>query len=199
MTFQKGYKHPAWKGGVKKDKEYQRQYNIEYMKKYYPLNKEKISERGKKYYRLNKERIAIVTKKYRQENREKIKERSKQYYQKNRDKCLNRYSSGWIYYFNKRNPNPKCEICEKELRYFSRQRGQKAQDSICVNFDHKKNGLPIKQCPSHWIRSHRPSIENIAIWEFCNFGVLCNRCNIMLPTENRKKWIEKATQYIFKH
>ena len=97
------------------------------------------------------------------------------------------------YFLKKTNEIPSCEICGKILKYFSGDRKES------VHFDHKKINLPIKGIPSHWLASHKPISENISIWESCNFGILCRRCNLLLITENRRNWLEKAIQYINKN
>ena len=97
------------------------------------------------------------------------------------------------YFFSKDNKLPKCEICGKILKYFSGIRKESA------HFDHKKTDLPIKGSPSHWLLSHEPTSKNISIWESCNFGILCRRCNLLLITKKRKKWLEKAIQYVNKN
>ena len=96
----------------------------------------------------------------------------------------------WILFLSK---NPKCEICGKKLQYLS----GNFLDS--VHFDHRNEGKEkIKGHPSNWLSFHSQTPENSKIWQSCNFGVLCNKCNRMLPTYNRKKWLEKVIRYVKK-
>jgi hypothetical protein len=83
-----------------------------------------------------------------------------------------------------------CQICGKII-FFNR---KNSINAIC--FDHKKNNLPIKVHPSSWLNSCRRNIKNEKIWKSCNFGMLCNRCNRFLPTNNRKIFVEKLNGYV---
>ena len=76
---------------------------IEYSKKYYIDNKDRISNRMKEYYIANKEEIKEQVKQYKLKNKDKLKESSKQYYidniehfqeyqKKNKDR-INKYVS----------------------------------------------------------------------------------------------------------
>jgi len=119
-----------------------------------------------------------------------------EYYQNNKDKVKKvkvRYKLktklSWVKFFPKQ---PSCSICKKPLEYYS---GDK---KTCVTFDHHRNGLKINK-PSNWLRSHPPTPHNIKIWESCNFGILCHQCNKMIPTENRKDWIDSAYNYVHKN
>ena len=99
----------------------------------------------------------------------------------------------WLDYLLRKNPNPKCEICGKSLIYLS---GKHIES---VNFDHRQNNISqIFKKPSNWFSFHTFTPENIKIWEQCNFGILCLRCNTALPTDNRKEWLEKVWKYVFK-
>lgn len=88
-------------------------------------------------------------------------------------------------------PNPVCEICGKNLKYFSGNR------KTTVNFDHKYKNTPIKEFPSDWLRTNKPVEENLLKWKKSNFGILCNKCNRFLITDNRKKWIVSVVKYVF--
>ena len=92
----------------------------------------------------------------------------------------------WLSYLPK---NPKCEICNKRLYYSSKDINKR------VYFDHKKENLPIQIKPSIWLIRHYPTTENILIWQSCNFGILCNSCNILLPLKHRGQWLKKALIY----
>ena len=62
-----------------------KQYNHEYMNKYYPEHKEKFKESAKKYYEDNKEDILIKRKIYAEKNRDAISIRNKESYSKNKE------------------------------------------------------------------------------------------------------------------
>ena len=73
------------------------------------------------------------------------------------DKC----KKEWAKYFEKI-PNPKCQICGKILTFLP-------NNQNTVHFDHKKDNLPIKLSPSHFIRINLPTPEKIHLWELCDF------------------------------
>ncbi len=97
--------------------------------------------------------------------------------------------SEWKLYFNKINPEPKCEICQKDLQYFS------GKNFTSVNFDHRKETKIIVN-PCQWLTSHHPIKKYIKIWEDSDFGILCLICNKMLPTKDRLEWIKAVLKYI---
>ncbi len=79
---------------------------------------------------------------------------------------------------------PSCEVCQCSLKWDQ------------VIFDHRHGGTaPIKGKPSNWLRSHWCDDQNIAIWQASDFGVLCNRCNVNLPTKGRLDWLRNALDY----
>jgi len=85
--------------------------------------------------------------------------------------------------------DPKCEICNKKLKYLSGKR-QKS-----VYFDHKTSNFK-KILPFGWLINHSPfKQKNIKQWKIFNFGILCNRCNLILPQRNRRKWLNNAMRY----
>lgn len=86
--------------------------------------------------------------------------------------------------------NPQCEICRKNLEYASGKIGTN------VIFDHKTSDIFIRTAPTSWLSTHKPSKENIEIWKSCDFGILCSRCNLSLPTKKRKEWFYRIKDYI---
>ena len=64
------------------------EYQKEYQKQRYKLNKEKIQEYYKQYHEINKEKIQEYNKQYNKINKEKILEQKKQYYEMNKAKIL---------------------------------------------------------------------------------------------------------------
>lgn len=95
----------------------------------------------------------------------------------------------WATYFPK---EMFCEICGVSL-YFN-----KKDKMHSVHFDHinKETEKIIWLCPGQWLRHHPCTLANIEIWESCNFGKLCHRCNAFLPTENREEYLLKVMKYV---
>ena len=88
----------------------------------------------------------------------------------------------------------KCSICNKKLEFNGLNR------RISVVFDHKNRGKePIKYKPSNWLRSHNKNSESVKIWKKSNFGILCRKCNMFLPTNinRRKKIVKRLIKYVF--
>lgn len=83
-----------------------------------------------------------------------------------------------------------CEICKKELFY----NGNNPKSSIA--FDHRIENCAIKVSPYDWLARHIFNEKHKKIWDSCNFGILCRRCNCAIPTKNRKEWLMKLTRYI---
>jgi hypothetical protein len=69
-------------------------------------------------------------------------------------------------------------------------------DMGIIHFDHRSGGTEaIDKTPRKWLKNHPPTIENIKIWESCDFGFLCIRCNQLLPTRNRVEFLKNALKY----
>lgn len=82
-----------------------------------------------------------------------------------------------------------CGICYSKI-YFHRRDAAKS-----IHFDHRHNGEePIKH-PSMWLSSHARTKENETLWHSCDFGMLCNTCNKMLPTKNRVDYLLRIMMY----
>ncbi len=102
----------------------------------------------------------------------------------------NQWETFFIQYYGK---EPLCEICGRKLKFMN---GKKRTECVC--FDHKKDELKIKNTPGMWIRKHYPNKKNIETFLDCDFGILCGRCNISLPTKNRKEWFKNVSNYVNK-
>jgi len=101
-------------------------------------------------------------------------------------KYKERYIQNWLQFFPK---HPVCEICKKKLIYFS---GNRAN---MVTFDHKRKVL-TNMTPYTWLLRHTPfKKKNITIWKKMSFGILCNICNVRVPTKSRIRWLKNALQY----
>ncbi len=143
---------------------------------------------------------------YHQKHKVRIKKIKALYYQKNKDKIMayhkkhekklalcakqlrERKMKSWEGYILKKT---KCQICNKII-YFN-QKDPKA----AIHFDHRNGKTLIRKNPTHWLINHYRTPENQRIWEKCNFGILCRKCNAHLPTENRKQYLKKVIKYVF--
>ncbi len=104
---------------------------------------------------------------------------------------INKYVEKWSIYLKARyGENPKCEICNKELQYFSNNNGNS------VHFDHTRPNVAIMIKPKTWLKSTPCIDDNIKIWESCSFGILCRNCNFRLPSLNREQWLDRVLKYI---
>jgi hypothetical protein len=83
----------------------------------------------------------------------------------------------------------KCELCGKDIFFVSKDK------STSIHFDHR-HGRNVIKLPGHWLRKHPLNKKNLAIWESCDFGMLCGTCNRTLPTDNRDEWFKNANRYI---
>lgn len=110
---------------------------------------------------------------------------------RNTQKRRFQYWLDWLeYLYEKFGRAPKCQVCRKELHW----RSDSYKGRACL--DHRMHGREKIQChPAKWLRSHRVSDENIAIFESCNFGILCVTCNSFLPTLGRKKFMRRLNKY----
>ena len=92
--------------------------------------------------------------------------------------------------------NPKCEVCGKELGFMTGHR----RDTVCFDRRHGE-GRFMKGTPSLFFKGS-PDAHKIVVFEREDFGILCNRCNLSLPSdlEERRKLAgkEKFAKYILK-
>ena len=152
---------------------------------YYIDHKEEIESQRKKISLERKKIREELRKQYYLEHKEEIDKRNKNRRLENKDRKKDRIRS-WINYFPK---EIFCEICAKKIFFNISNCG----DILC--FDHKHEYCKIKRSPTEWLKSHYMTEENKKIWESCDFGHLCNKCNLHLPTKNRKEWVKKAIEY----
>lgn len=91
--------------------------------------------------------------------------------------------------------HPKCQCCGIEMVWHS---GNKRAITNAVVFDHRNGGNePIKALQS-WLTGRDVNERNKSIILSCDFGVICRRCNTLLPTKNRVEWLNNARNYVRK-
>jgi hypothetical protein len=108
---------------------------------------------------------------------------------KNNYKNRSKWLASWLSYLCDVNPNPSCQVCGMKLTW------QSGDRKTSVFLDHRRGGEPIKGAPYAWMRSRPCTDQHRLVFESCDFGILCNVCNLRLPTDNRKIWLQKAIKY----
>lgn len=148
-----------------------------------PMSMEECLKRRRaanlRYYYRNKEKRITYAHQWKKKNPKK----TKLHKYDSRKKC----TESWEGYFPK---EAECKICGKKI-YFNQ-----GNRTLAISFDHKTGNEIIKDHPSSWLRNNLRSQESEKIWESCNFGILCNRCNRFLPTKNRKEFVKKILEYV---
>lgn len=117
------------------------------------------------------------------------KYRKRSSYQKDRRERLKRI---WNDFFKQiYGKTLKCQVCGKNLNW------EGPRNSV-VCWDHRNgHGLYSKKSGPSEFRNLSFSEKNKNAFLKENYGVLCVRCNMRLPTENRKDWMRKAVIYVF--
>lgn len=154
-------------------------------KEYYENNKEKILKQKKEYYENNKEKILEQQKEYRENNKEKINKQQKEYYENN---YVRRWCSSTINKHKNRSyivnitfdelynivkDKPSCEICGKELEWYSTGKGKTT--NLSPSLDRKNNENEINK-------------DNISI--------LCYKCNAKKNSESIEENVIWCKQFI---
>ena len=134
----------------------------------------------RKYYHKNKEKCSKISKKWAVENPKKRRMINK-IFEKHTliswEGCIPKITQ--------------CQMCGRDI-FFN---NNNLKDAI--NFDHRYGGTEsIKGSPTSWLRFHKRTPENEAIWKSCDFGMICHRCNIILPTMDRQLYLVNVTKYI---
>lgn len=192
LSLRKKYNHRYYLKNILTFKEYSRKQRIlnkdkiriymkKYSKSYLIKNKDRLKKKAQEYYIKNKKIINKKGKQYRQKNKVEISMKNK--------KDRNRFLRTWEGYIPKKTI---CPICRKEIFFNKRNKAN------AIHFDHKDNKkILIKEGPTTWLMSHVRNSINRKIWESCNFGMLCGRCNGFLPTKDRKKFVKRIIKYVF--
>ncbi len=182
----------------------------ELIEEYFEFKRKDFSKQQEDFYKYNSDRLKVFYEKYKYEIEKYIEEYrikyKKEIYQEkllNQRKKYAKDKKGMSLYSQCRRIRilkawegiiPKetdCQACNKRI-YFN-----KGNQRDAIHFDHKKETVRIKGSPSTWLLSHKPTPENIKIWNSCNFGMLCNRCNRYIPTKDRKNFLKKIIKYVF--
>ena len=82
-----------------------------------------------------------------------------------------------------------CQVCSNPIIFNS------GDLRTSIHFDHRHEGIESIKSPSNWLSSHSLTPENKLIWESCNFGMLCKKCNDRLPTKDRRIFLLNALRY----
>jgi len=147
----------------------------------------KYKEYNKIRYKNNKSKILKINKEEYKKNSIKIRKRHRKNEVKRRE--------SWRSIL----PNIiKCKICDKILYFYKNENN--ADASFSVVFDHRHGGkAPITRHPSNWLNSNNRTKEKEKVWKQSNFGTLCRKCNMFLPTntKKRKKIVTKIVKYVF--
>lgn len=85
---------------------------------------------------------------------------------------------------------PSCNICSKTLTFNE----GSGNDRVCFDHRHADNER-IAGAPNDFYRGRKCNDRNKQIWQEANFGILCFRCNLMLPTKDRMSWLRNALDY----
>jgi hypothetical protein len=102
------------------------------------------------------------------------------------------YRRQWLEYFaNKYSKNPNCQICQRQLFWQHENHSKR----VCLDHRHGDETI-IAKSPRTWIQNKPCNANNIRIFESCDFGLLCNNCNAMLPTYDRRAYCAKLINYL---
>jgi uncharacterized protein with PIN domain len=154
----------------------------------YPSHQKEYKTTYMRNYRrsMNPEKKEIYLKKGRaMRNKHKVK-----YNISNKQRMANVYDKNLKLWSGFIPPEAICPICNKKLIFITKDK------KTSMHFDHRNEGKEIiKISPKHWLRKTIRTPQTEKLWESCNFGILCEQCNVRLPTINRKEFLIKALEY----
>ena len=104
------------------------------------------------------------------------------------DKCARKNLQSWEGYIPKETG---CQVCGTKIIFSSK------DTNTSIHFDHKNEYCLIKIDPGKWLRRHKFTEENKQIWDRCDFGMLCGKCNRALPTKDRELWVGNVINYVW--
>ena len=164
---------------------------FEYMKTYREENRDKLLDRNRQYNIKHREEKRLYARRYYKLNKTKILQDIKTPELREKRRKQNRAREAesiksWVGFIPL---ITQCQCCGKEI-YFNNKNKMKA-----IHFDHRRENAQHIKSPTHWLLLHPRTFDNELIWMNFDFGMLCHQCNAMLPTLNRKEWLEKAVAY----
>ena len=149
--------------------------------KYRLKNRVSLLNKRKLYYNNNKEKLRLEGRERYADPSNKIREKAS--IQEN--KRLDQWDGLIPLQTN-------CMVCNKPIFF------RNTKQSIM--FDHRHDGgEPIKGKPNNWLRSHKRTDDSEDLWIKSDFGHLCRKCNLYLPTDisKRKKLVCSLVKYVF--
>jgi hypothetical protein len=172
-------------------------------KTYRENNKEAVRERHAKYKAANRETILEKQRQYDFDHRETHAEKGRLYQEKHKDRLAEAKrqqriikGAAWLQIIQQRYTSFVCEVCGLALAFFAAGNGKTPN---VIHWDHRMGDEPIKKSPSTWLILSQPTPENIALWNQCNFGMLCVNCNVMVGSpEGRRERILHMLAYVQK-
>jgi hypothetical protein len=88
----------------------------------------------------------------------------------------------------------RCQCCGCQVGWY---RAGNGKSMNTLTLDHRTGNEAIECPPYDYLRVNYPTDENIALFESCDFGMLCSRCNRKLgPPEGRMERNEQEKAYI---
>lgn len=124
-------------------------------------------------------RVAKYHADYREENRDQIASCKKV--------CGDNAMKSWEGYIP---TQTQCQVCGRDI-FFNHGPSQHR-----IHFDHRHGGAEVIKAPSAWLRKGKRTPKKEAIWESCDFGMLCLLCNRALPTKDRALFLSNVTKYV---
>jgi len=88
---------------------------------------------------------------------------------------------------------PICQCCGVTLKW---QAGNRRHGNDNVVFDHRNGGKESIKSLYGFVSDRELSEKNKNVFLSCDFGILCRKCNTMLPTQDRDKWLKGALNYV---
>lgn len=157
----------------------------EYRRRYYQENKDSIKARVTEYAQVNKEKVAAYHKAYHQEQLKNNGEYRKYRYNSDKKYSITNLKS-WIGVIPE---VTSCQCCGMTVFYL-------ASDILkAIHFDHRYGKAKHIKNVRNWLARRKCNPDNIILWRAFDFGMLCRRCNIMLPTDNRSEFLDNVIKY----
>lgn len=147
-------------------------------------------EHARLYYIANKERIRIRSAEFYKNNRSRVLARQRKDDYAVRKAYRFRILDQWSGFIP---AQTNCQVCGAEI-FFNNPDKKKS-----IQFDHKHENYSYKDAPKDWLKMHKRTPLTEAQWKEFDFGMLCKRCNLVLPTKERKEFVLNLVRYVFKN